>query len=977
MAAETPTPMRLSLLLLGPYQATVGREPIAESRTKKIEALLAYLALDTNLAHRRENLVGLLFPEIPDEQARTNLRQTLTRLRRAIHDSEANPSFLSIGRESVQFNSASDHFVDASAFLSFLRGCAAHTGRRDGRCPQCMANAQRALDLYRGPFLDGFFLEDSAAFDDWLLSQRERLQEAALATANQLAAYYERRGEYAAAERAARQQIEIEPWREEAHQQLMRLLAYQGKRGDALRQYQRLVTLLDDELGVEPLPASKKLQRQIAAATGSREHNLPARDEFFVGRSSDLATVNAHLASPEGRLVCLTGPGGSGKTALALETGWRAISLYLGPFIHGVFMVPLVGVAEPVAQPEAPQGAYDPLVTAVAEAINFSPTRDPGRELLNYLSDKRVLLILDNAEHMLDATRDFVGTLLRETAMPKVLVTSRTRLSLTDEWLVEVAGLPVPDLPAPSGPASDPAADDPEPAPTDDAAKLFIQRAQRLSPDIVSAGDSSLCPRSTIIHICRLVQGLPLGVELAASWVRLLSCQEIADELEHSVDFLHSTASDVPERHQSLRAVFDYSWALLGETEREILRRLSIFASTFDRPAAAAVTGATVQNLASLVDYSLLQRRATLSPAVPRYEFLESLRHFAAEKQRSANGDLSLISERFRDYYLDYLAERLEDLRGEKQQAAVQEIALEITNIRAAWRLATESRNFQALATAQESLAMFYYMRSWFAEGEASFALAANQLAGDQLARSAPDAESEILLARLQAWQGWFSFLRGRIGEGYQSLRASVDVMRRYEATSALAGTLPYLAIATSTAGDHVAAEQLANEAHEIGRQAGDLYTQAVAANVLSQICYLQVDYDRARQYGQESLNLLRQSGNYWSMAFSLANLGRAAFAAADYEQAGAYYQEAIDIRQTLGDARGRALGLLYLGDTAKGKQELTSARQAYQESAWDTSTNLKSSSPRPVKRIRRRLNWLKEARPFGCSWMPFKDWPR
>ena len=923
MAAETPIPMRLSLLLLGPYLATIGQEPIAESRTKKIEALLAYLALDANQAHRRENLVGLLFPEIPDEQARTNLRQTLTRLRRAIHDREADPPFLLVSRESVRFNSASDHIVDMIVFQEQLRGCPAHTGRRDGGCPECMTNIQQALDLYRGPFLDGFFLEDSASFDDWVLSQRERLQESALAAATQLAAYYERRGDYAAAERSARRQIEMEPWREEAHQQLMRLLAYQGRRGDALRQYERLATLLEDELGVEPLPASQKLRRQIAAAADIRQHNLPPRDESFVGRASELATINEHLADPERHLVTLTGPGGGGKTALALETGWRATTLYLGPFIHGVFMVPLVGIDVPDGRTKAPQAGYDPLVTAVAEALDFSPTKDLRREVLNYLNDKKLLLILDNAEHMIDAVRDFVLALLRGAATPKILVTSRTRLNLASEWLVEVGGLPVAGLPVPGLPARDL-----ESPSAGDAPKLFLQRAQRLAPDIVSPNAESPCPRPTIIRICRLVQGLPLGVELAASWVRLLSCQEIADELEDSLDFLRSSASDVPERHQSLRAVFDYSWALLDDSDREILRRLSIFTGAFDRPAAGAVTGATVQSLAKLVDYSLLQRRAAGTPVVPRYEFLESLRHFAIDRLRSTNHDLDLVSERFSQYYLDYLASRLEDLRGERQQAAVQEIALEITNIRAAWRLAIESEEYRALAAAQESLAMFYYMRSWFAEGEANFALASGQLAQSHL-----DARGEILLAQLTAWQGWFDYLRGRIAEGRQLLGRSVDAMRQHEAPSALAGTLPYLAVATSAAGDNVAAGRLANEAHQIGRRAGNRYVQAVAANVLSQIGYLQGDYDRARQFGQESLALLRQSGNYWSMAFSLTNLGRAAFAMADYEQAGVYYREAIDIRQTLGDSRGKALGLLYLGDTAEAERKLTSARQAYQQS--------------------------------------------
>ncbi len=917
MAGEKSTPLRLSLLMLGPFQAKVGSEPLTESRSKRNEALLAYLALEADVSHRRENLVGLLFPELPDEQARTNLRQTLTRLRRAIGDSEAKPPFLLVTRESTQFNIASDQFVDVLAFQELADGCPAHSGRRDGQCLGCMRFAQEALDLYRGPFLDGFFLEDSAAFDDWLLSQRERLQQMALAIAAQLVEYYERRGDYPAAELAARRQIELEPWREEAHRSLMRLLAYQGRRGEALRQYERLVKLLANELSIEPMPATEKLRRQIVAATDIRRHNLPQRDDGFVGRVSELAAIHGHLANPERRLISLIGTGGCGKTALALESGWQAAELYLGPFMHGVFMVPLVGISGATKGEEAIGTAYNPLATAVAEALDFRFGQDPQREVMNYLNDKELLLILDNVEHLVDAAREFVLALLRETSRPKVVVTSRVRLNLADEWLVEVSGLPVPDPSLVGAPLL-----------SAEAPQLFIRRAQRLVPDISTPDRPLPCPAETIVHICRLVQGLPLGVELAASWVRHLSCQEIATELENSLDFLRSSAPDKPERHQSLRAIFDYSWELLDDSEREALRRLAVFSGAFDRLAAQAITGATIHNLAKLADHSLLQRRAAEGAPGQRYELLESLRQFAAEKLTGVAGESSQLRARYRRYYLDYLARRLEELRGERQQSAVWEIALEAANVRTAWRLACEQGDVAALSKAQQPLSLFYYMRSWFSEAEADFALAARHLAQRQL-----DSDGEILQARLQAWQGWFGYLRGRVEEGRQLIHQAVDVLRQHDATAALGEVLPYLAIATSATGGYVTAERLAGEAQQICRQHGDQNGLAVSVNVLSQVCYQQGDYERARSFGQESLALLRESGNLWSLAFSLTNLGRTSFAAADFGEASAYYREAIDIRKSLGDARGTALGLLYLGDATLADGQQTPARQAWQRS--------------------------------------------
>ena len=239
--------MDLTLLLLGPFQATSGEVAIPESRAKRIEALLAYLAMEAAYPHRRERLVGFLFPELPDGQARTNLRQTIKRLREAIGDNPDQP-YLLITRESVQFNQGSDHFLDTAVYQEQLGGCSVHRGRRDGLCPDCMAMAGQAVNLYRGPFLNGFFLEDSAAYEEWLLGHRERLQQETITALQQLADFHERRGEYDLAGQYARQQIAIEPWREEAHRQLMRVLAYQGQRTAALHQYEILRDQLWEEL---------------------------------------------------------------------------------------------------------------------------------------------------------------------------------------------------------------------------------------------------------------------------------------------------------------------------------------------------------------------------------------------------------------------------------------------------------------------------------------------------------------------------------------------------------------------------------------------------------------------------------------------------------------------------------------------------------------------------------------------------------
>ncbi len=895
---------RLSLSLLGPFEALIDGQLLPDSRSKKIEALLIYLAVEHDRAHRRENLVGLLFPELPDDQARTNLRQSLKRLRVAIRDDEADSPYLLVTRETIRINPDSDYSLDTLEFIRLLSGCERHMDHRDGRCPNCMAQAQEAVALYRGPFVDGFFLEDSAAFDEWALGHRERFEHEALATLSQLAEYHERRGEYDQAVQIAYRQIEIEPWHEEAHRQIMRAKAYLGQRNSALQHYDSFQKQLRYDLGVDPMPETESLHQQITGISESRQCNLPHRNRFFVGRSKELAIISQYLADPDVRLLNLIGLGGSGKTALAIEAGWRVASLFIGPFMHGVYFIPMAGI---VANGQSRADQLNALVSAVAESLSFtfSGPLDPPVQLLNYLQDKSILLILDNLEHIADVGRDFITSLFDQAKMSMVLVTSRLRLGLGDEWILEVTGLPY----------SDSETNTPDQVTSGSpAVELFMNRARHLSPDleIGEDGPDHPCPQSSVLQICQLLQGLPLGIELAASWTRFLNCREITREIKNNLDFLADSRNDLPHRHHSLRAVFDYSWSLLEEQERQALAALSIFHGSFDRGAAGAICGASIQQLAALVDRSLLQHHASSQGAVARFELVEVIRHYAAEKLAVESGPNEIeLNDKFARYYLGYLGAREEDLHTSRQQSALAEIDREMTNIRNAWRWASSHGEVSLLESALGALSLFYYMRSRFAEGETNFALAA-----DKLAEFKPGNQVDIVWSRLVASQGWFAFLRGRQQEGQILLQNGIDQLRNYEEPSFLAASLGFLAVVTYSLGDYDRAVQMAREALDLSKSFGDRSGMIMGNNILSQINYLQGNFPEAHQFSEGALELERISDNRWSMGFSLTNLGRVAFAMADYSEAIIRFQEALEIRRELGDARGQAFSYLYLGDT-------------------------------------------------------------
>lgn len=897
--------MHLALSFLGGFRAALNHEPIPESRAKRIEALLIYLAVEASRPHRRELLIGLLFPDMPDETARTNLRQTLTRLRRAIGDDRADPAFLLISRESTQFNQASSHTLDISQFQAGLVGCSQHSSSRDPACADCMALAATAVSLYAGPFLDGFYLEDSAAFDEWLLAYRQQFQEEALVALDELTRFHERRGEYEQAVAFARQQLTIEPWREPAQQQLMRGLALLGQRSAALAAYQAFCQTLWDELGVEPLPETAALAEQIENAAAERPYALPPREQNLVGRQEALAQLTIQLTDPTQRLHTIVGPGGMGKTRLALEAAWQAATAHLGPFLHGVYFVPLAGVAL------VDSAGFNPLVTAVAEAIGytFAGSAEPQAQLLAYLQDKSMLLVLDNLEHLMQPGRALILALLQNAPKVELLVTSRERLNLAEEWVLRLSGL------------ATTATSEAELSP---AMALFVQRAQQVESafTLTPEGDWS---ETAVAEICQLLDGLPLAIELAAAWVRLLSCPEILAELRHNLDGLSASAVNFPDRHRSLRAVFDYSWQLLAPDEQQMLTQLAIFQGGFDRQAAAQVATARLPQLSALLDKSFLRRQLseTAVQTASRYDMLAVVRQFAAEHLVD-EGEKATLRQRYGRYYLEFVAARQSALQEDEQLQALAAINREIENIRQAWRCAVVQADAAALDAATAALSLFLYMRSWFREGLELFGLAASKLAGQA---------SPQLVAKLAARQGWFAFLSGKRQQAVALLSQSLATLRPDGDPEALTYTLNFLAVVNLALDDFATAEALCQQALEIAVGRGHRYSQAISHNILSQIAFQQGEYARAQGHSQQSLTLEQALGNQWSMGFSLVNLGRVAAALGDFATARAHYKESLAIREGMQDARGQGLCQMYLGDTAVASQNLAAAHAHYWQS--------------------------------------------
>jgi predicted ATPase len=884
---------------LGPFHVTRDGEPVTGFESNKVRALLAYLSIEVGHAHSRETLAGLLWPEQPEQTVRRNLSQALFNLRQAIHDHDAEPSFLQVTRRTVQFNPDSDHWLDTMAFNTHIAASETHPHPRLETCQTCIRRLEQAVELYRGSFLKGFFIDHSIVFEEWFLLQRERHHRLVLDALHHLTKHYERRRDYGRARRYAQRQVELEPWREQAHQQLMRLLARTGQRSAALAQYETCRRVLGEELGVKPTQETTALYSRIQAAGVTRWHNLPTQLTSFVGRKNELAEIAERLENPACRLLTLLGPGGIGKTRLALQAATEA----LDRFLNGVYFIPLASVSLP-----------DFLVPTIADVLGleFHGARKPTERLLDYLREKELLLVMDNLEHLLQGV-GLLTDILRNAPFVKILVTSRERLNLRAEWLLDVQGLAYPE----NGPAVE--------ATNYSAVLLFLQNAQRARAGF-ALSEKNL---PHVSRICQLVEGIPLGIELASTWVRTLSCGHIAEEIQRDLDFLATSLRDVPERHRSMRAIFDHSCRLLSAAEKDVFYKLSVFSGEFQPEAAEQVAGASSSHLAVLMDKSLLHQISS-----GRYGIHELLRQYAAEKLYETPQVAEKTQHLHSAYYASFLYQRQNSLKGIQQKAALKEITAEIDNVRTGWNWAVERGATNLIGEYLDSLYHFYNVQSWFQEGKDAFEQVAVKLSAsfdsDEDARTE---DQNAILGKVLTQQARFLFHLGHYDKAKELSQAGLAISRRLGDWTNIAFSLLNLGFIFHVLGEYAEAKKSNEKSLKIFRDMGDQSGIAVCVNNLGNIARALGEYEKARQLYRECLGIRQKIKDSYGMAVALNNLGNIAEVLGEYLEARRLFQEGLTICQELGYQLGVAASLTNLGYVAWKLNECEDARQLHQES--------------------------------------------
>jgi predicted ATPase/DNA-binding SARP family transcriptional activator len=654
----------LRIALLGGFRISVGTRTIEEDawHLRKAANLVKLLALAPGHLLHREQAMDALWPDLARRAASNNLRQVLHAARRVL-DPVVGSRYVTSENGLLILGQEGYVWVDAEAF-----GEAAIAARR-AKVPSAY---EAAIEQYAGELLPGDYNEA------WTQNRREELRRMYLTLLLDLATLYEGREEYERGIGVLRRALSEDPSREETHADLMRLYAHCRRRREAVLQYELLVEHLSREPSAETSRLYKEIRAgsfpQKSAGADEREsddagqHNLPASSTSFVGREHEIAEVRRMLSMT--RLLTLTGAGGSGKTRLAVEAA-RALA---GVYPDGVWITELAPLSEPGLVPQA-----------VASALGIR--EQPGRPLLGTiieaLQSKELLLVMDNCEHLIQASSILAEELLSSCPRPRILTTSREPLGIGGEVVRQVGPLSLPETSNGRSTA--------ESLMRCEAVRLFVERSRVMAPDFgLTEGNAG-----AVVRLCRRLDGIPLAIELAAARLGDVAVEQVARRLEGSLDLLQSSGRSAEPKHQTLRSTLDWSYNLLGEMERALFGRLAVFAGGWTLEAAEQVcSGRGIEHyefldlLVGLVDKSLVVAGATSEGAV-RYRMLEPIRQYAREKLDEI-GQAYEARDRHAEFFLALAEEAEPELDGPQQRLWVERLDVEHDNLGAALLRALE-----------------------------------------------------------------------------------------------------------------------------------------------------------------------------------------------------------------------------------------------------------------------------------------------
>jgi predicted ATPase/DNA-binding SARP family transcriptional activator len=891
---------------LGPLQLKHRQLGAITLTNRKAIGLLAYLLIESDHAHSREFLLGLLWPDLPTPAAQNNLRVTWAHLQKALGTSASDEQPHLIGdRLTLRFNPLSDHELDVARFSTLIEACRLHLHPDPHDCTECAIRLTQALELVRGEFMEEFSLGDCEQFEDWLLIRREQFRVQVTSALEQLAKFHERTGQLAEAETYVRRLLGLDPLRESAYRQLMRVLAGADQRSAALDAYETCRRVLGTELGLAPSLETVRLAEQIRGLAPFGSHSahvaLPPVLTRFFGRQSESARLVDLLSRRTVRLVTLAGPGGVGKTRLAIEVARRMA----GVFAHDICLVELAGVADERSVDDA---------VAAALRLPTNTGRSSTDAIVEYLRDKTMLLVLDNCEHVVKVCARLVETLCHEAPGLTVLTTSRIPLHLEVEHVVRLEPFAIPML---DGAKQLTVAD----SLSFDSIQLFTNRAAQSLLNF-KLTDANV---SVVARICEQLDGIPLAIEIAATQTRVLPIEAIAERLDQRFAWLNKWVGETTSRQHTLHTLIDWSYGLLNVQERSILCRLSVFVGGWTLEAAEAIVAPGepyAEVLTKLVDHSLVVFGADVGRR--RYTMHETIRQFAQEQLRGSQQEAD-ARECHARYFVQLVSRAAENRGGQTLPERLRTVRDDHDNVRLAfeWLLVHDHEQALALVAQLGTELNFWELGGFFQEGRRWLQRALEQtegtvslqrghafLAAAELSSAISDFDYGLQCAR-QA-QDLFQQLGDQQGE--------IDAWLMHCELAELAGTQKNL---------QVQAEEALRIAEQISYTAGI----AKAKLVRGTIAYYVGKNEDAIRYILPSIALWRELKRPFELATALNRLAGALSAMHEYAAAQQSYEECRDIYQLLGYRRGVATAMQNLGGIAFDLRDYARARVLFCDS--------------------------------------------
>jgi len=878
-------PVQIHIYLFGHFRVERESKPIQFS-TRKTEALFAYLVLNPG-RHTREKLAATFWGDSSDTEARNSLRNALAVLNKLL-----GPELLLADRQNVEINPDYPLWVDV---LEFEEGASAYLADPAPKFEQVM------IELYQNDLLADFY-------DDWIFPLREHYRSLFIDTILQMTQQMRSRSEYEHAVKFAHKVLAFDGANERAHQHLMFCYMAQGNRSAALRQYETCQQTLWEELAVEPSSATIGLYQWIKQAPAEAKPfeaqitNLPIPLTSFIGRKRETAEVKELLAST--RLLTLTGPGGSGKTRLAIQV---ATDL-LDAFKDGTWWVELGALTDEALVPQA-----------VAKTLGAQETSNqPIRNTLpNFLRTKELLLVLDNCEHLVYASAQISESLLEACPQLKILTTSRESLNIPGESVWNVPTLTLP------GPGQISLVDlmmDYE------STRLFVERGTAVRSDFTLTEANA----SFVAQICHRLDGIPLAIELAAARVKVLTPEQIAARLDDRFRLLTGGRRTAIPRHRTLQAAIDWSYDLLTEPEQILFCRLGVFQGGWRLEAAEAVCSGDIEAhavldlLTSLVDKSLVAIGEGEDGA-SRFHMLETIREYSNEKLRQSDEE-----SRSRERHLHYYAELVESpkphlgffLSDMETISWLNILGAEQDNLRAALKLCqTNPALSEAGLRMGGNLHWFWLPRGQLSEGREWL---------DRILANRKNIPTFILA---QAWltAGFLGCWQGDFGPARTNLERSLELYEELNEKAGIAFSLHGLGFAANGLGEHALAGSLFEKSLKLAREIDDKWLISFTLHFTAIGTSFRGDYELARSQFEECIKLIKDGyGNLPGIAFSLFHLGRIARVQGDNASAHTHLAEGIQMFLQIGDRRGLGYSLSGFACLAFAQEEIKQAARLF-----------------------------------------------